>query len=132
MACDKYRAIWQRIIKTRHKAGATLCCINNLARKIMSAYFIVFVEKPAAQSEIDEYRRLALPTFEGKEVKFHTRPGCELLTVEGDDVNVVVIIEFKSMQEAKDWYRSPGYQKALKHRLGTARSRAVIIEKLPQ
>ena len=37
-----------------------------------------------------------------------------------------------TVQEAKDWYYSPLYQDAVKHRLGTARSRAVIVEKLPQ
>jgi uncharacterized protein (DUF1330 family) len=72
-----------------------------------------------------------MPTLRDKEVKFHSRPGCEIHTVEGDDVDVVVVLEFKSVQAAKDWYLSPEYQTALKHRLGTARSRAVIVEKLP-
>ena len=97
----------------------------------MSAFYIVFVEKPADPAEIAEYRRLAMPTLRDKEVKFHSRPGCEIHTVEGDDVDVVVVLEFKSVQAAKDWYLSPEYQTALKHRLGTARSRAVIVEKLP-
>jgi uncharacterized protein (DUF1330 family) len=98
----------------------------------MSAYYIVFVEKPADPGEIDAYRKLALPTLQNRsDIKFHTRPGVELLTVEGDDVDVVVIIEFNSVAAAKDWYYSEGYQNALKHRLGTAKSRAVIVEKLP-
>ncbi len=45
----------------------------------MTAYYIVFVEKPADPAEIAEYRRLALPTLKDREVKFHTRPGCERL-----------------------------------------------------
>ena len=97
----------------------------------MSAFYIVFVEKPADPTEIAEYRRLAMPTLRDKEVKFHSRPGCEIHTVEGDDVDVVVVLEFNSVQAAKDWYHSTEYQNALKHRLGTARSRAVIVEKLP-
>jgi len=97
----------------------------------MSAFYIVFVEKPADPAEIAEYRRLAFPTLKDKEVKFHTRPGCKLHTVEGDEVDAVVVLEFNTVQEAKDWYRSPEYQNAVKHRLGTARSRAVIVEKLP-
>jgi uncharacterized protein (DUF1330 family) len=96
----------------------------------MSAYYIVFVEKPADEAEIVEYRRLALPTLQNRDVKFRARPGCELHTMEGDDVDVAVVIEFKSVQDAKEWYASPGYQEALKHRIGTAKSRAVIVEAL--
>ena len=40
-------------------------------------------------------------------------------------------VEFDTVQEAKDWYHSPEYQNAVGHRLGTARSRAVIVNKLP-
>jgi uncharacterized protein (DUF1330 family) len=97
----------------------------------MSAYYIVFVEKPVDPSEIDAYRKLALPSLQGRDVKFHTRPGCEIVTMEGDEVDTVVVLEFNSVQDAKDWYNSPLYQSGLKHRLGTARSRAVIVEKLP-
>jgi uncharacterized protein (DUF1330 family) len=97
----------------------------------MSALYIVFVEKPADQAEIDQYRKLAFPTLKDANVKFLTRPGCQLTTVEGDDVDVVVALEFPSVEEAKAWYNSPGYQAAVKHRLGTAKSRAVIVEKLP-
>ena len=96
----------------------------------MSAFYIVFVEKPADPAEIAEYRRLAFPRLKGRRVKFHTRPGCELHTVEGNEVDVVVVLEFDTVQAAKDWYHSPEYQNAVKHRLGTARSRAVIVEKL--
>ena len=67
----------------------------------MSAFYIVFVEKPAEPTEIAEYRRLAMPTLKDKEVKFHSRPGCEIHTVEGDEVDVVVVLEFKSVQAAK-------------------------------
>ncbi|MET0985656.1 MAG: DUF1330 domain-containing protein [Steroidobacteraceae bacterium] len=97
----------------------------------MSAYVIVMVEEPADHSAIDRYRKLAIPTFQGRKVKFHVDPRCAIATVEGDPVDVVVMIEFESMEEAKAWYHSPEYQNAVKHRLGTARSRAVIVEKLP-
>ena len=97
----------------------------------MSAFYIVFVEKPADPAEIAEYRRLALPTLKDRGVKFHTRPGCELHTVEGDEVDAVVVLEFDSVQAAQDWYHSPEYQNAVGHRLGTARSRAVIVKGLP-
>ena len=72
----------------------------------MSAFYIVFVEKPADPAEIAEYRRLGLATLKDRGVKFHTRPGCELHTVEGDEVDVVVVLEFDTVQAAKDWYGS--------------------------
>jgi uncharacterized protein (DUF1330 family) len=97
----------------------------------MSAYFIVFVEKPMDQSEIDAYVKKAGPSLQGRDVKFHTRPGSEIVTLEGDEVDSVIVFEFNSVHDAKDWYNSPLYQSGLKHRLGTARSRAVIVEKLP-
>jgi len=95
----------------------------------MSALFIVFVEKPEDQAEIDQYRKLGLPTLAAAKPRFLVRPGCAVATVEGDDVDVVVALEFPSVEAAKGWYNSPDYQAALKHRLGTAKSRAVIVEK---
>jgi len=97
----------------------------------MSAYYIVFVEKPADPAEMDEYRKLGLPTIKDAKPIFHVRPGKEVTTLEGDEVDAVVVLEFPSVEAAKEWYHSPGYQAALKHRLGTAKSRAVIVEKLP-
>src|SRR5215510_9223099 len=98
----------------------------------MSAYVIVFVEQPADPTAIDRYRKLAIPTFQGRKAKFHVDPRCAIATLEGDPVDVVVMIEFESMEEARAWYYSPEYQAAVKHRLGTARSRAVIVDKLPE
>lgn len=96
----------------------------------MPAYFIVFVEEPADPAEIDEYRRIARPSLEGRNGKFHTNPMSEVTTLEGDEVDVVVMIEFPSVAEAKAWYFGEAYQAGLKHRLGTAKSRAVIVEKM--
>jgi uncharacterized protein (DUF1330 family) len=97
----------------------------------MSAFFIVFTEKASDPGAIDEYRRLAMPTLKGRSVKFHARPGCEIHTLEGDEVDAAVVLEFGSVKEAKDWYHSREYQEAVKHRLRSVRSRAVIVEKLP-
>jgi uncharacterized protein (DUF1330 family) len=97
----------------------------------MSAYFIVFVEKPTDQAAIEAYVKIAGPSLQGRDVKFHTRPTADVITLEGDEVDSVVVFEFKSVEDAKDWYFSPLYQSGLKHRLDGARSRAVIVEKLP-
>jgi uncharacterized protein (DUF1330 family) len=96
---------------------------------VMSALFIVFVEKPEDHAEIEKYRKLGMPTLAAAKPRFVVGPGCEVTTVEGDDVEVVVALEFPSVEAAKGWYHSPDYQEALKHRLSTAKSRAVIVEK---
>ena len=96
----------------------------------MPAYFIVFVEKPADHAEIDEYRRIAMPSLMNREVEFLTRPGLEVLTMEGDEVDVVVTLKFPTVEAARDWYNCETYQTAVKHRKGTAKSRAVIVQGL--
>jgi uncharacterized protein (DUF1330 family) len=48
--------------------------------------------------------------------------------LEGDPPEGVVILEFKSVQEAKDWYYGPEYQDRAPHRLAAADYRAVIVE----
>jgi uncharacterized protein (DUF1330 family) len=99
--------------------------------RAVSAFFIVFTERPSDPGEIDEYRRLALPTLKGRSVKLRTKPGCAVHTLEGDEVDATVVLEFDSVEAAKDWYHSREYQEAVKHRLRSARSRAVIVETLP-
>jgi uncharacterized protein (DUF1330 family) len=94
----------------------------------MPAYFIVLVDKTTDQSEIEEYRRLAMPSFAGRTFKFLTKPDCDVIPLEGDEVDVVVMIEFPSVAEARDWYRSDIYQNAVGHRWKAAKSRAVIVE----
>jgi uncharacterized protein (DUF1330 family) len=93
----------------------------------MSAYYILFLEKPDDMAAMDQYRKLAAPTLKGRDIRFIAAPSCELLTLEGSDVDGVIVIEFKSVAEARDWYQSPEYQTALKLRLGAVRSRGVIV-----
>lgn len=95
----------------------------------MPAYFIVFVEEPTDQSLIDEYRRLAMPSFAGRTFSFLSKPDCEVISLEGDPVDVVVMIEFPSVAEARDWYHSDIYQNAVPLRWRAAKSRAVIVER---
>ena len=40
----------------------------------------------------------------------------------------VVIIEFPTVQAAKDWYHSPAYQEIIGERLGATVGRSVIVE----
>jgi uncharacterized protein (DUF1330 family) len=51
-------------------------------------------------------------------------------TVEGKAPDGVVILQFPTMEDAKAWYYSPGYQAASVHRRKGAEYRAVIVEGL--
>ena len=81
----------------------------------MPAYVIVLMEEISDPSALDEYRRLALPALAEREVAFRIRRG-EFEVREGDDIQSVVMLEFPTMEAAKDWYDSPEYQEALKAR----------------
>ena len=51
-------------------------------------------------------------------------------TLEGPKVDGVVLLSFPTMDEAKAWYNSADYQKALPHRLRGAEYRVVLAEGL--
>lgn len=49
-------------------------------------------------------------------------------TLEGQESLGQVLLEFKSMDDAKAWYQSDAYQDALKHRLAGADYRVIFFE----
>ena len=94
----------------------------------MSAYFIVYREGPLLnQAEWDEYQRKARQmggSFELKPLSVHG----EVHPLEGKPPETVVLMEFPTVEEARAWYDSPGYQAALPHRLKAGDFRTVIVE----
>jgi len=48
--------------------------------------------------------------------------------LEGPGVEGVVILEFPTRAEAKAWYESPAYQKAVQHRFVGADYSAILVE----
>ena len=48
--------------------------------------------------------------------------------LEGKAPDGVVILEFPTVEAAKAWYNSPGYQKAIPHRQKGADYRAFIVQ----
>lgn len=51
-------------------------------------------------------------------------------TWEGEPADGVVVLEFPTLEAARAWYRSPGYQEAKAHRLKAADYRVVLVEGL--
>jgi uncharacterized protein (DUF1330 family) len=48
--------------------------------------------------------------------------------LEGPEVEGVAIAEFPSLEEAREWYESPAYQQAAKHRFKGAIYRGLVVQ----
>jgi uncharacterized protein (DUF1330 family) len=90
----------------------------------------VVIEKMTDPGELAEYRRIGIPSLQGTNVTFRVRPG-PVEVLEGEPVEGVVMLEFPTMDEAKEWYRSPVYQEALTHRRAGARCHALLVQGVP-
>jgi uncharacterized protein (DUF1330 family) len=51
-------------------------------------------------------------------------------SLEGEAPDGVVILQFPTVEDAKAWYHSPGYQAAVPHRKKGANYRAFIVQGL--
>jgi uncharacterized protein (DUF1330 family) len=92
----------------------------------MTAYLILFVEEIIDQDEMTAYRREVsrADLSASAPLVIYGRK----LVMEGPDFVGVAMLAFPSLEEARAWYQSPGYQRALAHRLRGAKSRLVIVE----
>jgi uncharacterized protein (DUF1330 family) len=91
----------------------------------MAAYLIVEIDIKDPQ-QYETYRRLVPPTIAQYGGKYVVRGGdCE--TIEGDwKPKRVVIVEFESMERAKQWWSSPEYREARDLRHSIANTRMVL------
>ena len=94
----------------------------------MPAYMIVIRNEPVRdQAEMAEYQRLnreAPPTVPLKPLVIYG----ETVALEGPAPDGVIVLEFATVEDAKAWYNSPAYQKALPHRLKAADYRVFIVQ----
>ena len=93
----------------------------------MSAYVIfeIVVNNPKGY---EEYKRLAPPTVAAYGGKYIARGG-RAENLEGDwQPNRIVILEFESVEKAKQWLDSEEYQEAkiLRHKYAT--SNTIVVE----
>jgi len=92
----------------------------------MAAYVIldITVNDPA---KYEDYKKLAPPTIEAYGGKYLARGGA-MEILEGDwKPNRVVILEFESIDIAKNWINSPEYSDARALRHQTATSHAIVV-----
>ena len=93
----------------------------------MSAYVIVEIDilDPAGY---EEYKKLASATVEKYGAKYIVRGG-RIEVLEGDwDPKRIVVLEFESMQRARDWLSCEEYSEPRKMRHRTAKTNMVVVE----
>jgi uncharacterized protein (DUF1330 family) len=93
----------------------------------MPAYVVFMREQTLDQSELEAYWEKVKETLDGRPLKVLAAYG-KHLTLEGPDVEGVVIAEFPTLEDARSWYYSPAYQKAANYRHRGAVYRGVIVE----
>jgi uncharacterized protein (DUF1330 family) len=96
----------------------------------MAAYMIFLREEPvrdpAAMAEYQRLNRRNAGNFGLKPLVVYGATEA----VEGEAPDGIVILEFPTVEDAKAWYQSPGYQAALPYRNEAATYRAIIVEGL--
>ena len=93
----------------------------------MPAYIVFIREKTLDQSELEAYWARVKATLDGRPIKVLAAYG-KHVTLEGPDVEGVVIAEFPTLEEARDWYECPAYQEAAQYRHRGAVYRGLIVE----
>ena len=93
----------------------------------MPAYMVFIREKTLDPSELEAYWEKVMGTLDGRPIKSLAAYG-KHLTLEGPEPEGVVIAEFPTLEEARDWYYSPAYQEAAQHRHRGAIYRGLIVE----
>jgi uncharacterized protein (DUF1330 family) len=88
----------------------------------------VFIrEKTLDPSELEAYWVKVKGTLDGRPLKVLAAYGKHVV-LEGPEVEGVVIAEFPTLKEARDWYESHIYQEAAHHRHRGAVYRGLIDE----
>lgn len=93
----------------------------------MSAYIVFIREKTIDRSELETYWQKAPAAMKDQPIRALAAYGRHI-TLEGPDVEGVVIAEFPTVEEARAWYDSPAYQEAAQHRFRGAVYRGLIVE----
>ncbi len=92
--------------------------------------YVILTEDVKDPAGMVEYGKLAMKAMAGaKIVAVDTDP----TVIEGQwHGSQTVVLEFDSVEAAKEWYHSEAYQAAAKLRQGAAECNAVIISGFPQ
>ena len=90
-------------------------------------YWIVAYRSISDQAKVKAYAELARAPIEaagGRALVFNTRPAVEEAGVQ----LLTVVIEFPSVEKAKEWWSSPEYSEAKAIRQATSDGTLVVVE----
>ena len=93
----------------------------------MAAYVVFMREKTIDKSELETYSQKVPATIGSRPIKVLAAYGRHV-TLEGPEVEGVVVAEFPTLEDARTWYDSPEYQEAAQHRHLGAVYRGLIVE----
>jgi uncharacterized protein (DUF1330 family) len=93
----------------------------------MVAYVVFTRERMRNPEEYERYREKSRPVNAAHALKALTVYG-KYEVLEGPGIEGAVILEFPTVEAAKAYYHSPGYQAALQHRFVGADYRVFIVE----
>jgi uncharacterized protein (DUF1330 family) len=93
----------------------------------MAAYVVFTREKMRNSEEYERYREKARPANASHPLKPLALYGKHEI-LEGPAIEGAVILEFPTMEAARNYYRSAAYQEAAKHRFLAADYRVFIVE----
>ena len=92
----------------------------------MTAYVLFIRESMSEPDAMPAYREQAALAREGRTMSTFVRATPE--TWEGDPAEVLLILEFPTMEEARGWYDSEEYKKARAIRASAAKFRVMAFE----
>lgn len=93
----------------------------------MPAYIVVEVEVHDA-TRYEDYKKMVPPSLEPYGGRFVVRGG-KVETLEGDWApKRFVMVEFPSMERAKEWWASEEYAEAKALRQATAKTQMIVVE----
>ena len=93
----------------------------------MSAYIIVDVEV-TDPVQYEDYKKLAAATVEAYDGRYIVRGGTAE-QLEGDRTpNRIVVLEFPTLERAKEWWASEDYKPAKAMRHASATSQMIVVE----
>jgi uncharacterized protein (DUF1330 family) len=91
------------------------------------AYAVAHLRTPNAHPDVLEYLERIQATLEPFEGRFLVH-GPQVEVIEGEWPGSIVIIEFPSPDQARQWYASPGYQAILPLRTDHIEGSAILAE----
>ena len=96
----------------------------------MSAYVISEVDVRDAAG-FEAYRNTAAPTIAQYGGRYLVRGGAAEAAEGGPPPKTLIVVEFPSMERLREWYASPEYADALKHRRTALDRRLIFVEGVP-